>query len=378
MLFAAVPGVQPVTVIAIVAGASLGMRAGVATGALAAFVSNLFLGQGIWTPQQMLGWGACGAAGALLGPALRNRWMLAAVSAVLGFAFSASMDVWLWYGFAPHTLPSLVAVVGRGLWFDASHAAGQRRDRAGGRAGAAADARPLRLATPDGGRVGLTPLLAAASARRLAGVLRAGRMRPDGALPSRAAPTDALLTSWAVLGPARGRRRLAGLARRTCSRRRRRCTRRTTSRSSRWPSRPSARRNESLLARLRSAGDRADRRDAQLDVLGGARARALDARDDEIHARSADEGGRIRVVQERPGRLERHGGGARGAPRRRRPRRAGHCAQPGSCARSSDPTAASSSRAAAAPTPSRPRGRSRASSRPARSRRALHSTIWPG
>jgi energy-coupling factor transport system substrate-specific component len=124
VLFAAVPGVQPVTVIAIVAGASLGIRAGVATGALAAFVSNLFLGQGIWTPQQMLGWGACGAVGALLAPFLRNRWALAAVAAVLGFAFSASMDIWLWYGFSPHTLPALAAVMGRGLWFDVSHAAG--------------------------------------------------------------------------------------------------------------------------------------------------------------------------------------------------------------------------------------------------------------
>jgi energy-coupling factor transport system substrate-specific component len=124
VLFAAVPGVQPVTVIAIVAGASLGARAGVATGALAAFVSNLFLGQGIWTPQQMLGWGACGAAGALLAPVLRNRWALAAVAAVLGFAFSVSMDVWLWYGFSPHTFAALAAVVGRGLWFDISHAVG--------------------------------------------------------------------------------------------------------------------------------------------------------------------------------------------------------------------------------------------------------------
>ena len=124
VLFAAVPGVQPVTVIAIVAGASLGLRAGVATGALAAFVSNLFLGQGIWTPQQMLGWGACGAAGALLAPFLRSRWALAAVAAVLGFAFSAMMDVWLWWGFSPHTLPALAAVLARGLWFDVSHAAG--------------------------------------------------------------------------------------------------------------------------------------------------------------------------------------------------------------------------------------------------------------
>jgi energy-coupling factor transport system substrate-specific component len=124
VLFAALPGVQPVTVMAIVAGAALGARAGVATGALAAFVSNLFLGQGIWTPQQMLGWGACGALGALLAPVLRNRFVLAALAAVLGFAFSVSMDVWLWWGFAPHTLAALVTVVGRGLWFDVAHAAG--------------------------------------------------------------------------------------------------------------------------------------------------------------------------------------------------------------------------------------------------------------
>jgi len=73
VVFAAIPGVQPVTVIAIIAGATLGARAGAATGALAAFVSNLFLGEGIWTPQQMLGWGLCGVAGALLAPVVRTR-----------------------------------------------------------------------------------------------------------------------------------------------------------------------------------------------------------------------------------------------------------------------------------------------------------------
>jgi energy-coupling factor transport system substrate-specific component len=124
VLFAAIPGVQPVTVVAVVAGAALGLRAGVATGAIAAFVSNLFLGQGVWTPQQMLGWAACGAAGALFAPMLRSRYALAAVTALLGFAFSAMMDVWLWYGFYPHTGAALVATVGRGLWFDASHAVG--------------------------------------------------------------------------------------------------------------------------------------------------------------------------------------------------------------------------------------------------------------
>jgi energy-coupling factor transport system substrate-specific component len=124
VLFAAIPGVQPVTVVAVVAGAALGARAGAATGALAALVSNLFLGEGIWTPQQMLGWAACGVVGALLAPGLRSRWTLAAATAVLGLAFSASMDVWLWYGFYPHTWAALVATVGRGAWFDVSHAVG--------------------------------------------------------------------------------------------------------------------------------------------------------------------------------------------------------------------------------------------------------------
>jgi energy-coupling factor transport system substrate-specific component len=124
VVFAAIPGVQPVTVIAVTAGAALGLRAGIAVGALAAFVSNFFLGQGIWTPQQMLGWGACGAVGALLAPMLRRRLALAAVCAALGLAFSASMDVWLWWGFFPHTTAAFVAVLGRGLWFDVSHAVG--------------------------------------------------------------------------------------------------------------------------------------------------------------------------------------------------------------------------------------------------------------
>jgi hypothetical protein len=72
----------------------------------------------------MVGWGLCGVVGALLAPFLRSRWALAGVAAVCGFAFSISMDVWLWWGFAPHTPAALVAVVARGLWFDVAHATG--------------------------------------------------------------------------------------------------------------------------------------------------------------------------------------------------------------------------------------------------------------
>ena len=124
VLFAAVPGVQPVTVIAIVTGAAVGLRAGVAVGMLAAVTSNFFLAQGPWTAYQMLAWGACGAAGALLAPFLRRRIVLAVAACVLGLAFSAFMDVWEWFAFWPHDWQSLTFVLGRGLPFDVTHAVG--------------------------------------------------------------------------------------------------------------------------------------------------------------------------------------------------------------------------------------------------------------
>jgi len=124
VLFVAVPGVQPVTVITIAAGAALGARAGFATGAVAALASNFFLGQGPWTPWQMLAWGACGVAGAILSRAIRGRIPFAALCFVLGFAFSALMDVWLWVSFWPHTWQAFTVVFAQGVWFDMAHAVG--------------------------------------------------------------------------------------------------------------------------------------------------------------------------------------------------------------------------------------------------------------
>ena len=125
VLFAAIPGVQPVTVMTVVAGVALGARAGFTVGATAAFVSNFFLGQGVWTPWQMLAWGACGVAGALAAPLLRSRFALAAFCFVLGMGFSAFMDVWNWLAFYDqHTWQTFVAVHARGLPFDLAHAIG--------------------------------------------------------------------------------------------------------------------------------------------------------------------------------------------------------------------------------------------------------------
>jgi energy-coupling factor transport system substrate-specific component len=124
VLFAAVPGVQPVTVIAVAAGAALGARAGFGVGALAALVSNFFLGQGPWTPWQMLAWGGCGVVGALAAPLVRRRLPFAFLCFVLGFAFSGLMDVWEWYSFYPHTWAAITVQLGRGFWFDMAHAVG--------------------------------------------------------------------------------------------------------------------------------------------------------------------------------------------------------------------------------------------------------------
>jgi len=125
VLFAAIPGVQPVTVIAVCAGAALGARAGIAVGGVAALVSNFFLGQGVWTPWQMLAWGACGAVGAATSRVVRNRFVLAALCFALGMAFSSFMDVWNWFTFYDqHTWQTFVAVQSRGFPFDLAHAIG--------------------------------------------------------------------------------------------------------------------------------------------------------------------------------------------------------------------------------------------------------------
>jgi energy-coupling factor transport system substrate-specific component len=123
VLFVAIPSAQPLTAIAIVSGIALGPRAGAAVGATAALVSNAFLGQGPWTPWQMLCWGLAGATAGWLAPLLRNRLALMTFGAAWGMAFGAIMDVYQLAAFGPaFTLPAFVAVHARGIPFDLTHA----------------------------------------------------------------------------------------------------------------------------------------------------------------------------------------------------------------------------------------------------------------
>lgn len=98
-IFAWLPGFKPVTAITVVVAVWLGKEAGFVVGALSAVVSNMYFGQGPWTPFQMFAWGLLGLlAGLLAKPLQKHRAMLCVFGALAGVLFSLTMDVWttLW------------------------------------------------------------------------------------------------------------------------------------------------------------------------------------------------------------------------------------------------------------------------------------------
>ena len=66
MAFFMVPQFKPTTAIVIIAGFSLGPESGFIIGSTSAFISNLFFGQGPWTPWQMFTFGLIGFLAGLL------------------------------------------------------------------------------------------------------------------------------------------------------------------------------------------------------------------------------------------------------------------------------------------------------------------------
>ena len=100
LIFAPVPGFKPVTAVVVIAGALLGAEVGFITGSMTALCSNVFFGQGPWTPFQMFAWGLIGLFAALLGELLKkNKIALAIFGALAGIFYSLVMDIWtvLWW-----------------------------------------------------------------------------------------------------------------------------------------------------------------------------------------------------------------------------------------------------------------------------------------
>lgn len=72
--FAFVPHFKPIVAIVIIAGIAYGGEVGFLTGAISAFASNFFFGQGPFTPWQMLAYGMGGFLSGILFPTMWKHW----------------------------------------------------------------------------------------------------------------------------------------------------------------------------------------------------------------------------------------------------------------------------------------------------------------
>ena len=100
-IFAALPAFKPMSAIVILTGVYLGPEAGFLCGALSAFLSNFYFGQGPWTPFQMAALGIIGFFAAHLFSRKRNIPLLCLYGLLSGVFYSCFLDTWtmLWtYG----------------------------------------------------------------------------------------------------------------------------------------------------------------------------------------------------------------------------------------------------------------------------------------
>lgn len=102
--FFMVPHMKPVLAIAIIAGCALGSQSGFLVGAMIAFVSNFFFGQGPWTPWQMFALGMVG----LLAGLIFSRWEqgrkkvpLATFGLLSGYLYGLIVDLWTIFVMTP-------------------------------------------------------------------------------------------------------------------------------------------------------------------------------------------------------------------------------------------------------------------------------------
>lgn len=96
ILFAAVPFFKPTSAIIIITASVFGPIEGFLTGALAAISSNLFFGQGPWTPWQMFSWGFIGFISGILFKKniLKEGISLYIFGGLCGYIFGWIMNLW--------------------------------------------------------------------------------------------------------------------------------------------------------------------------------------------------------------------------------------------------------------------------------------------
>ncbi|MHA1729327.1 MAG: ECF transporter S component [Promethearchaeota archaeon] len=141
--FIGIPSVQPVSYLVFCAGYVFGPLIGFVIGGNVAIISNIFLGQGIWTVYQVFAWGFIGIIGGGLGnnvnkrnkrnkrnkgndekkrQKMPNKWIISVIGFFLGFIYGWLTNIWQWLLIRPITVQSFISVNIMSFYFDLVHA----------------------------------------------------------------------------------------------------------------------------------------------------------------------------------------------------------------------------------------------------------------
>ncbi|WP_334330012.1 ECF transporter S component [Companilactobacillus sp. HBUAS59699] len=123
VLFAALPSVKPELFILIMGAIVSGPETGFLMGTIIALTSNMYFGQGAWTPWQMFALGIIGLISGLMSSRSIPRWILTSWGFASGFIMGWIMDIYYIIGFvSPITWKSVGISLAGSFYFDLIHA----------------------------------------------------------------------------------------------------------------------------------------------------------------------------------------------------------------------------------------------------------------
>jgi len=125
--FVALPQIKPVLALVIISGVAFGGETGFIVGAVGMLVSNIYFGQGAWTPWQMF---AAGIIGFLAGVLFRKGFLARGRGALCFFGFIVTILIYggvmnfssLVLSHVPITMETVIAYYAQGLPYDIVHA----------------------------------------------------------------------------------------------------------------------------------------------------------------------------------------------------------------------------------------------------------------